>query len=250
MLHFFRRIRKALITDSKYRKYLMYALGEIALVMIGILLALQVNNWNEERKILGQEKTYLIGIKNDLSQDTAFLTDVIKKHSYWMERIIYQDPTLNHSYTDSYLTANLSFSHLVGRPVPEVRQVFTTERRFRPKQGSYNSLISEGKSGIITNRLLFDEIQRVYHLDYKSSEEIAQKLWERSNELINKFSYDIRYGNYGDPIKIDDKKMIGDLYSLYGILSFYTSFSINLKKEVTALIDEVEMELKLSLIHI
>lgn len=244
MLHFFRRIRKALISDNKFRKYTLYAIGEITLVMIGILLALQVNNWNEERKILGQEKTYLIGIKNDLIQDTSFLSDVIKNHSLWMERILYQDPTLNQSSTDSYLTQSLSFSQLVGRPVPEVRQVFITERRFRPKQGSYNSLISEGKSGIITNRSLFDEIQRVYQLDYKSSEEIAQKLWERSNELVNKFSYDIRYGNYGDPIKIDDKKMIGDLYSLYGILSFYTSFSINLKKDVSSLIDEVEMELK------
>ena len=137
---------------------------------------------------------------------------------------------MNHSYTDSYLTANLSFSHLVGQPVPEVRQVFAPERRFRPKQGSYNSLISEGKAGILKNRALFDEIQRVYHLDYKSSEQIAQKLWERSNELMNKYSEAIRYGTYDDPVKIDDKKMIGDLYSLYGTLSFYTSFSINLKK--------------------
>ena len=244
MLHFFRRIRQSLLQDSKFRKYTIYALGEIALVMIGILLALQVNNWNEERKTLGQQKAYLTGIKIDLIQDTTFLSDVIKKHSYWMERILYQDPTLNQSSTDSYLTQNLSFSHLVGRPVAEVRHVFAPERRFRPKQGSYNSLISEGKAGIIKNRTLFDEIQRVYHLDYKSSEEIAAKLWERTNELMNKYSYDIRYGNYGDPIKIDDMKMIGDLYSLYGTLSFYTSFSVNLKKDVTSLIDKVDMELK------
>ncbi len=49
MIHFFRRIRKSLIGEDKLPKYLLYALGEIALVMVGILLALQVNNWNSER---------------------------------------------------------------------------------------------------------------------------------------------------------------------------------------------------------
>lgn len=50
MLKFFRRIRKKLIEREKFRKYIFYALGEILLVVIGILIALQVNNWNEERK--------------------------------------------------------------------------------------------------------------------------------------------------------------------------------------------------------
>ena len=49
MIHFFRKIRQQLLTKGKFSSYLLYALGEIALVMIGILLALQVNNWNSER---------------------------------------------------------------------------------------------------------------------------------------------------------------------------------------------------------
>ena len=50
MLTFFRRIRKGLVDGGATRKYLFYAVGEIALVVIGILIALQVNNWNETRK--------------------------------------------------------------------------------------------------------------------------------------------------------------------------------------------------------
>lgn len=50
MITFFRRIRKRLLLESSIGKYLLYATGEIILVMVGILLALQVNNWNEERK--------------------------------------------------------------------------------------------------------------------------------------------------------------------------------------------------------
>ena len=49
MIPFFRKIRKKLADDNKPIKYLRYAIGEIVLVMIGILLALQVNNWNQNK---------------------------------------------------------------------------------------------------------------------------------------------------------------------------------------------------------
>ena len=51
MIKFFRHIRKSMIMKNNTLKYFKYAIGEIALVMIGILLALQVNNWNEEKKL-------------------------------------------------------------------------------------------------------------------------------------------------------------------------------------------------------
>jgi hypothetical protein len=51
---------------GKTSKYLKYAIGEIILVMIGILLALQVNNWNENRNAYNNSKNYLFEITNDL----------------------------------------------------------------------------------------------------------------------------------------------------------------------------------------
>ena len=50
MLRFFRNIRKELAAENKVTAYLRYAIGEIILVVIGILIALQINNWNERRK--------------------------------------------------------------------------------------------------------------------------------------------------------------------------------------------------------
>ena len=47
MIKFFRTIRKNLISEGKTVNYLKYAIGEIVLVIIGILIALQINNWNE-----------------------------------------------------------------------------------------------------------------------------------------------------------------------------------------------------------
>jgi len=50
MIKFFRHIRKSLLMENKTSKYFKYAIGEIVLVVIGILIALQINNWNEESK--------------------------------------------------------------------------------------------------------------------------------------------------------------------------------------------------------
>ena len=69
MLRFFRHIRKKILFSDNIRKYVLYALGEIFLVMIGILLALQVNNWNENRKERNLENRYLHRLAADLEKD-------------------------------------------------------------------------------------------------------------------------------------------------------------------------------------
>jgi hypothetical protein len=53
MIKFFRKIRQKMLTENKFSKYLLYAIGEIALVVIGILIALSVNNSNEIKNALG-----------------------------------------------------------------------------------------------------------------------------------------------------------------------------------------------------
>ena len=73
MLKFFRRLRKSLLAENKTSQYLLYAVGEIVLVVIGILIALQINNWNEERKQSISIKNVLTEIKEDLLQDQVEL---------------------------------------------------------------------------------------------------------------------------------------------------------------------------------
>ena len=66
MIKFFRNIRQNLVMENKNGMYFKYAVGEIVLVVIGILIALQINNWNENVKKLKQEKIYYCKIKEDL----------------------------------------------------------------------------------------------------------------------------------------------------------------------------------------
>ncbi|MEM8928884.1 MAG: DUF6090 family protein [Bacteroidota bacterium] len=74
MIKFFRRIRQRLLSENKLRKYLIYAIGEIILVVIGILLALQINNWNESRILAKTEKKLLSEFKSNLQTNVQRLT--------------------------------------------------------------------------------------------------------------------------------------------------------------------------------
>ncbi|MCK0109242.1 DUF6090 family protein [Flavobacteriaceae bacterium S0825] len=78
MIKFFRHIRKSLLMENKTGKYFKYAIGEIILVMIGILLALQVNNWNQKRLAEKQIYNYLVSLKKDLETDIVLFEDNIK----------------------------------------------------------------------------------------------------------------------------------------------------------------------------
>jgi len=87
MIKFFRKIRQNLLSEGKTGKYLKYAIGEIVLVVIGILIALQINNWNENRKNQKLELEYLIGIKSNLNDDITelemhFEGDTLKFDAY------------------------------------------------------------------------------------------------------------------------------------------------------------------------
>ncbi|MDH7914447.1 DUF6090 family protein [Winogradskyella sp. SYSU M77433] len=66
MLKFFRNIRKSLLNEGKTGKYLKYAIGEIVLVVIGILIALQINNWNENRKLENSKEKLMLALKKEL----------------------------------------------------------------------------------------------------------------------------------------------------------------------------------------
>lgn len=81
MLKFFRNIRKKLISDGNTGRYLKYALGEILLVVIGILIALQINNWNEQRKNKIEERDILENLKIEFSENQTLLNKMVNLHS-------------------------------------------------------------------------------------------------------------------------------------------------------------------------
>ena len=78
MIPFFRKIRKKLADDNKPLKYLRYAIGEIVLVVIGILIALQINNWNQEKKEKQKEIAYIKSLIDDINSDVIQSENILE----------------------------------------------------------------------------------------------------------------------------------------------------------------------------
>jgi hypothetical protein len=212
MIKFFRRIRQNMIRDNKVIKYILYAIGEIILVVIGILIALSINNSNELRKTREAEKVYLKEIKSDLIQDTLLLSQVIQDHKWRFAQLMSQDSTID-----------FIFEEIIGE-LPKVAGV------------------SEGKSNIISNRELFNNIQNIYELEAQNIITIGEDVLDRSNDLRNKYAYEIKYGDFGSPIKITDKRILADIYISSGQLNSYTRQSVLLKRRITELIELIDNE--------
>jgi len=143
MFRFFRQLRQRLLTENKISKYLLYALGEILLVVIGILIALQVNNWNEVRLLRTEEKSILKSVKKDLVntvEEFQFLNGIREKVLYGTQGIYKQAvaPYPDASEMDSLVA--LTFY----RPT------------FNNKQGAIDLLFTSGKINLIKNDSIRD----------------------------------------------------------------------------------------------
>lgn len=78
MIKFFRHIRQRLVKEDKFSKYLLYAIGEIILVVIGILIALQINNWNENRKLENSKEKLMVALEQEFKINKNVLEQYLK----------------------------------------------------------------------------------------------------------------------------------------------------------------------------
>ncbi|MCB9080155.1 MAG: hypothetical protein H6555_00410 [Lewinellaceae bacterium] len=81
MLHFWRRIKRKLIDEGNLKGYLLYAIGEIFLVVIGILIAIQINGWNENRKSRDQEAAILIELSRNITANVGIIRQTMQQDS-------------------------------------------------------------------------------------------------------------------------------------------------------------------------
>ncbi len=112
MIKFLRNIRRNLLSEGKTGKYLKYAIGEIVLVVIGILIALQINSWNENMNIYNHSITHLNNIKKDLVADTMTFSSGINRiqNSLSIQENLFNRDIIDKLSIDSILNAiNISF---------------------------------------------------------------------------------------------------------------------------------------------
>ena len=87
MLRVFRAARRGLVREGSARRYLRYAIGEIVLVVIGILIALQINNWNEDRLDRRKERELLESMLTDLREDLRTIDSAVRNNGFLVDRI-------------------------------------------------------------------------------------------------------------------------------------------------------------------
>ena len=88
MFRFFSTIRKTLVEKNHMKKYIIYAIGEIMLVVLGILIALQINNWNENQKQIREEGIILNSLLDDLKAAAVLSTEQIFYEQQAIDRLI------------------------------------------------------------------------------------------------------------------------------------------------------------------
>ena len=143
MIKFFRKIRYDLMGKNKTRKYLKYAIGEIILVVIGILIALQINNWNQQRLENKNEQQALINLKVDFEFNYSKLNTIITKTK---EKKELQFRVLNHTGNKPRPKTEAEFNILIN--------ALSSLTKFLPRNGSLDELLNSGKLGIIKNQNL------------------------------------------------------------------------------------------------
>ncbi|MFC4723428.1 DUF6090 family protein [Geojedonia litorea] len=138
MIKFFRKIRYNLMETGKTAKYFKYAIGEIALVMIGILLALQVNNWNENRKNNIEERDYYCKFLDDVRQDHEMLN---KQKEIAKLRLHHSNKLLQNLQKD-----NVDLADLVNDMKLSVQSI---NAKLEPTKIAFEDLKSSGSLKII-----------------------------------------------------------------------------------------------------
>ena len=171
MLKFFRRISKSIKTGNRVGKYLFYAGGEIVLVVIGILLALSINNWNEERKMRVKEEYFL-------SKQSSNLKDDIKQ---FYQVIEYEKDVAHH--LDSILIIIRNPTRFEIADLRNHERSFFAFKRFYTNKTAFDNLVSSGQIDIIENQSLVEKLFTYYRdvNEQESSGDAALATYSRNN---------------------------------------------------------------------
>ncbi|MFD2727131.1 DUF6090 family protein [Hyunsoonleella rubra] len=184
MIKFFRKIRQSLLMENKTGKYFKYAIGEIILVVIGILIALQINNWNEKRKASNEEIKILKALEADFKVSKQRIEETIKIQSRVMDYSqilinIHENRNQNQfQYFDTHLD---SLNNLIAYGISWYRA--------EPITGAYNSLTNSGKIDLIKNEELRHLLAQ-FIADFDSGfedQESAMLLLDKLNDDTNHF---------------------------------------------------------------
>ncbi|WP_406682984.1 DUF6090 family protein [Seonamhaeicola sp. MEBiC1930] len=203
MIKFFRRIRQKLLAENRFSKYLLYAIGEIILVVIGILIALQINNWNEIKKQRERELHYLSNIKKDLILNLNDLDSYISKR----ESQVKSAKNVIEYHDGKPLTDLVNFNI-------DCINVYTWQK-FNLNSNAFTELVSSGNLALISNDSIKNYLldlesmnQKLKyteeHFRYDSEQLLYGPVYSKldMNPTVENFVYQVSNGNAGKNVEM------------------------------------------------
>jgi len=179
MIKFFRKIRYDLMEKNKTGKYIKYAVGEIILVVIGILIALSINNWNENRKTKLRSQVYINKIVNDLVIDTLNINTLINRGNDYKVKVM--------NYFSYFNQGNVPIEKLIDSS----NNVRASYLRYIPVNHTFLDMQSSG------NTSLLNEAQHNMLIELSSEHEQLQIIIEKIiSSAINEMDEKKRYLGY------------------------------------------------------
>ena len=188
MIKFFRKIRQKLLTENKISKYLLYAFGEIILVVIGILIALQINNWNEDRKDQIRLKNHYKELLDELNNDENNLKQIIENVRKYNDQAFEISEFINST-----------------QPITDTTKIVTdlldveAYGFFSVSNSAYSTLISSGDIQLIINTKLKNALS-IYHdqknWDWSAHNGNLKLVIERYSAYIHRFLPPLLFRDY------------------------------------------------------
>ena len=197
MINFFRKTRKKMADDNRPLKYMRYAIGEIALVVIGILIALSINNWNERKKNQEKLMNIFIEIQNDLSKDILRLDEIL----IWYKK------------TDSliYLVLNDSLTMEDYKDNPNISQITYFYESFDIHANGFNNLMNNLNYIESTHQPIVDKLKNLYTENKNNTDKFNE-------EIVDQILMNLK--NLGETKKWASKR-------LYGLTSEMREYYLN-----------------------
>ncbi|MEM5566086.1 DUF6090 family protein [Psychroserpens sp. AS72] len=253
MIKFFRNIRQKTLNENKFGKYLTYAIGEIILVVIGILIALSINNWNNNKQLRSTEHVYLLSLQTEFKTNLKKINDCIIENEARINSVEKMLTLFDVDVSDT--TSDKTISDIMF-------SIFGGEATYQPSKGVLTDIISSGNLNLIQNEHLRQSLAsfestlvflKLQENNIRSSKEKMQNLLNKNGSVRKVLIH--RGINFEHP-SISDTANNKNLFSLIEfeneLLNYYLTtkatngprFFGGIKEHIEQILVEIDAELK------
>jgi len=234
MLNYLRELRNRFAKEGNLGKYLTYAIGEIIIVVAGILLALYLNNWNQKRTEKKLEIQYYQSMKNQLIEDLEIIIGEMDYNQTYLDQLSYAENLI-------FLNDRRNLDTLGKIALNMVKY-----SDFRRKSSIYQTLVTSGEILIIKNSRIIEKLQNL-----EETYTYINRLEENHSTIIlSQIIPDIRERIQFNPVKVVNPEAIFNyqFQNSFDILIYImmekSGIYARAKDEIQSLIDLIDLEIK------